>query len=196
MSSRQAVRIYITGIVQGVGFRPFVYNQALEHGLAGWVRNTSAGVDIQAEGETNQIESFLNILQENPPPLASIHEFEYEQLATEGYSAFEILASEAREGDFIPISPDVSLCDDCRKELFDPTDRRHRYPFINCTNCGPRFTIITDIPYDRPFTTMAIYHDGELRYVCRLQEGISRPSRPAFSRSTRCLPGLWSAGVA
>jgi hydrogenase maturation protein HypF len=155
MSSRQAVRIYITGIVQGVGFRPFVYNQALEHGLAGWVRNTSAGVDIQAEGETNQIESFLNILQENPPPLASIHEFEYEQLATEGYSAFEILASEAREGDFIPISPDVSLCDDCRKELFDPTDRRHRYPFINCTNCGPRFTIITDIPYDRPFTTMA-----------------------------------------
>jgi hydrogenase maturation protein HypF len=155
MSSQRAVRIHISGVVQGVGFRPFVYGQALDHDLSGWVRNTSAGVDIQVEGQSAQVDAFLTAIQREPPPLASIHSFEHKDCPPDGFKAFEILASESREGDFIPISPDVSLCDDCRQELFDPGDRRYRYAFINCTNCGPRFTIITDIPYDRPFTTMA-----------------------------------------
>lgn len=169
MSSRRAIRIHIRGVVQGVGFRPFVYLQAINHALTGWVRNTSAGVDIQAEGEAVQVEAFLTALRNDPPPLASIQSLVHEECQPDGFDAFEILASEARQGDFIPISPDVSLCEDCRSELFDPADRRLRYPFTNCTNCGPRFTIITDIPYDRPFTTMkdfelcpdceAEYHD-------------------------------------
>jgi hydrogenase maturation protein HypF len=190
MSSRRAVRIHISGVVQGVGFRPFVYSKALDHALTGWVRNTSAGVDILAEGETKQIESFLTILQEEPPPLASIHEFEHEESTPGGYTDFEILASEAREGDFIPISPDVSLCDDCHEELFDPTDRRYRYPFINCTNCGPRFTIITDIPYDRPLTTMA---DFEMCTDCRseYQDPLDRRFHAQPVACHVCGPQVW-----
>jgi hydrogenase maturation protein HypF len=155
MSSLRAVRIHVRGVVQGVGFRPFVYGRAIEVGLNGWVRNTSAGVEIHAEGKPAAVDALLSALQEAPPPLARIHSFDWEDCPPDGFGSFEILASEAHEGDFIPVSPDVSLCDDCRRELFDPNDRRHRYPFINCTNCGPRFTIITDIPYDRPNTTMA-----------------------------------------
>jgi hydrogenase maturation protein HypF len=157
MSSPQAIRIHIAGVVQGVGFRPFVYGQAAAHAITGWVRNTSAGVDIHAEGQEDQLAAFLDALRQNPPPLAHIHQFDHQGAYVEGHTQFEILASEARDQDFIPISPDVSLCVDCRRELFDPQDRRHRYPFINCTNCGPRFTIIEDIPYDRPFTTMASF---------------------------------------
>ena len=104
MSSQRAVRIHISGVVQGVGFRPFVYGQALDHDLSGWVRNTSAGVDIQVEGESAQVEAFLTTLQEEPPPLASIHSYENADCPLEGFKTFEILASEAREGDFIPIS--------------------------------------------------------------------------------------------
>ncbi len=155
MRARRAVRIHITGVVQGVGFRPFVYGQAVSAGLKGWVRNTSAGVDIQVEGDPARVESFLTALREQPPPLARIHAFDWEEGQAHGFESFEILKSEALEGDFIPISPDMALCNDCRRELFDPADRRYRYPFINCTNCGPRFTIIQDIPYDRPYTTMA-----------------------------------------
>jgi hydrogenase maturation protein HypF len=155
MSSLRAIRIHVRGVVQGVGFRPFVYGHAIEVGLNGWVRNTSAGVEIHAEGEPEAIDAFLSVLQAEPPPLARIHSFDWEDCPPDGFGSFEILASEVREGDFIPVSPDMSLCDDCRRELFDPNDRRYRYPFINCTNCGPRFTIITDIPYDRPNTTMA-----------------------------------------
>jgi hydrogenase maturation protein HypF len=121
------------------------------------VRNTSAGVDIHAEGQPDQVEAFLATLQQDPPPLAHIHSFQQQDAPIEAHTSFEILASEARDQDFIPISPDVTLCADCRRELFDPKDRRFRYPFINCTNCGPRFTIIEDIPYDRPFTTMASF---------------------------------------
>jgi hydrogenase maturation protein HypF len=155
MSFLRAVRIHVRGVVQGVGFRPFVYSHAVGVGLNGWVRNTSAGVEIHAEGKPESVEAFLRDLQAAPPPLARIHSFDWEECPPNGFSSFEILASESHEGDFIPISPDMSLCDDCRRELFDPNDRRYRYPFINCTNCGPRFTIITDIPYDRPNTTMA-----------------------------------------
>jgi len=148
-------RVHITGIVQGVGFRPFVYSLAIRLGLLGWVRNTSAGVDIQVDGTEEALDEFSDALQKSYPPLARIDSIQIEYCSPNGYTNFDILHSEPIPGAFIPISPDVSICDDCLRELFDPQDRRYLYPFINCTNCGPRFTIIQDIPYDRPKTTMA-----------------------------------------
>ncbi|UCF27961.1 MAG: carbamoyltransferase HypF [Chloroflexota bacterium] len=153
----KGVRVHITGIVQGVGFRPFVYGLASRHDLNGWVRNTSAGVDIEVEGPQPDLEAFLDALRTEAPPLSRIDSFQVDWVSTNGFTAFEIVHSEGKSGDFIPISPDVSICADCLHELFDPDDRRYRYPFINCTNCGPRFTIIKDIPYDRPKTTMGIF---------------------------------------
>lgn len=155
MSELVGIRIRVTGIVQGVGFRPFVYSLAKQKQLAGWVRNTSAGVDIELDGSQAQLEAFLDALRTSAPPLARIDHLQYDWLPANGFTSFEIVHSAPIEGAFIPISPDVTLCDDCRRELLDPDDRRYHYPFINCTNCGPRFTIIEDIPYDRPKTTMA-----------------------------------------
>ncbi len=149
------LKIKVGGIVQGVGFRPFIYTQAMQNHLTGWVRNTSSGVEIEVNGSQAGVNAFLDALQHNPPPLSRIDFLESEPAEQNGYTEFEILASQPKEGDFIPISPDVSICPDCQREMFDATDRRYRYPFINCTNCGPRFTIIQDIPYDRPKTTMA-----------------------------------------
>ena len=155
MNNLIAKRIHITGVVQGVGFRPFVYSLATRLALTGWVRNTSGGVDIQVEGDQHELSSFIACLHDEKPPLASIDEIEVEQLSPNGHTSFEIILSETIEDAFQPISPDVSICQDCLTELFTTTDRRYRYPFINCTNCGPRFTIIEDIPYDRQKTTMA-----------------------------------------
>jgi hydrogenase maturation protein HypF len=149
------LQIHITGIVQGVGFRPFVYNLARRLNLNGWVRNTSAGVDIEVDGEQDVLDVFVNALRDESPPLSRIDELTASFRPANGFTSFDIVHSEVVEGAFQPISPDVAICDDCLRELFDPSDRRYRYPFINCTNCGPRFTIIKDIPYDRPKTTMA-----------------------------------------
>ena len=149
MESLQGAQIHITGVVQGVGFRPFVYALALRHNLTGWVRNTSAGVDIQVDGASCSLDKFIENLRLEAPPLARIDELEYENCQPGGFSKFEIIPSETLEGAFQPISPDVSICSDCLEEIFDPNARRYRYPFTNCTNCGPRFTIIKDIPYDR-----------------------------------------------
>jgi hydrogenase maturation protein HypF len=154
MSNLEGIRIHITGVVQGVGFRPFVFGLATRLGLVGWVRNTSAGVDIQLDGTAEAIRTFTKALQDEAPPLARIDEIIADRIAPNGFTEFQIIHSQPLEGAFQPISPDVSLCTDCERELFDPQDRRYRYPFINCTNCGPRFTIIKDIPYDRPNTTM------------------------------------------
>lgn len=155
MVMMQGKAIHITGIVQGVGFRPFVYNLAVRHGLSGWVRNTSEGVDIRVDGSADHLAGFIAALNTETPPLAHIDSFTVTDCASEAFSAFEIRFSEAIQGAMQPISPDITLCEDCLRELRDPSDRRYRYPFINCTNCGPRFTIIKDIPYDRPMTTMA-----------------------------------------
>jgi len=155
MSDLHGVRIHITGIVQGVGFRPFVYGLAKKLELNGWVRNTSAGVDIEVDGEQDILDDFVKALRDEAPPLSRIDELTASFQTPNGFCSFDIVHSEAVEGAFQPISPDVSICEDCLRELFDPSDRRYRYPFINCTNCGPRFTIIKDIPYDRPKTTMA-----------------------------------------
>lgn len=153
----RSARIHITGIVQGVGFRPFVYGLATFYALNGWVRNTSAGVDIEVDGAVDKLDIFVKTLKSDIPPLARIDTFEITYGPPQGFTEFEIVGSEVVPEAFQPISPDVSICPDCLRELFDPSNRRYHYPFINCTNCGPRFTIINDIPYDRPNTTMTLF---------------------------------------
>ncbi|MFH2012458.1 MAG: carbamoyltransferase HypF [Pseudomonadota bacterium] len=148
--------IKVKGIVQGVGFRPFIYNLAHKYSIVGWVCNSSAGVEIEAEGNDHSLKGFINEINASPPILAHIEKVEVQDnLALQGYSRFEIRKSLREEGQFVPVSPDISICADCLKEMFDPADRRYLYPFINCTNCGPRFTIIKDVPYDRDKTTMS-----------------------------------------
>ncbi len=156
-SDVSARRIHISGVVQGVGFRPFIYTLALRHGLCGWVRNTSAGVEIEVEGTGEALDAFVAAIRAEAPPLSRIEAMTVQAIPANGYTRFEIQHSQAVEGAYQPISPDVATCDDCLAEVFDPADRRYRYPFTNCTNCGPRFTIIRGIPYDRPQTTMASF---------------------------------------
>jgi hydrogenase maturation protein HypF len=148
------MRLAVEGIVQGVGFRPFVYQLAHEIGLKGEVANTSSGVTIHAEGTEKKIQAFVLDLQKKAPPLAHITEIAASYEAVRGYTAFTIQSSQRQSSRWALISPDTATCEDCLQELFDPGDRRYRYPFINCTNCGPRYTIIEDIPYDRPNTSM------------------------------------------
>ena len=150
-------RVDVRGIVQGVGFRPFIYSLAKKHSLKGFVLNNTTGVKVEVEGERERIKSFLSEIKTFAPPLAAIQRIEYEKLAPVGYSAFEIKKSRKEKEELVLISPDISTCHDCLRELFDPNDRRFHYPFINCTNCGPRFTIIQDIPYDRSRTTMKVF---------------------------------------
>jgi hydrogenase maturation protein HypF len=159
------VRVEIEGIVQGVGFRPFLYRLAREYRLAGWVRNTPAGVLLEVEGEAEAVARFLPEIERQAPALAAISGVQLAAAAPEGETEFRIVASSAG-GSGIQISPDCDVCPACLSELFDPADRRYRYPFINCTNCGPRYSIITGIPYDRPFTTMAPFR---LCAACRAE---------------------------
>jgi hydrogenase maturation protein HypF len=149
-------QVVVRGIVQGVGFRPFVYRLAQERQLNGWVLNSTQGVVIEVEGPRQRIDGFIAGLKADPPPQAVIEKVETNLLPPVGYSSFIVEAS--REGDeFVLISPDICICADCLNELRSSQDRRWAYPFINCTNCGPRFTIISDIPYDRPKTTMSAF---------------------------------------
>ncbi|PYV23511.1 MAG: carbamoyltransferase HypF, partial [Acidobacteria bacterium] len=150
-------RIEVSGLVQGVGFRPYVYRLATERRLSGHILNTAAGVLIEVQGSPEAIESFLASLPREAPPLARVTEVRVSELSANGDREFRILASEKSEACQTLISPDVAVCADCLRELFDPRDRRYLYPFINCTNCGPRFTIVRDIPYDRPRTSMAAF---------------------------------------
>ncbi|HCF49253.1 MAG TPA: carbamoyltransferase HypF, partial [Syntrophomonas sp.] len=152
MSSK---RFTIKGIVQGVGFRPHVYRLAVGLGLKGWVLNSSSGVFIEVEGLTSRVDEFIRTLLEQPPPLAVIRSCQEEELPIQNFADFVILESVKQETREVMVSPDIAICGDCRREVLDPGDRRYRYPFINCTNCGPRFTIIKDVPYDRAKTTMA-----------------------------------------
>jgi hydrogenase maturation protein HypF len=153
----QLARISVRGIVQGVGFRPFVYGLAIKHGLNGWVCNTSEDVKIEVEGEAEPIEQFCLELKTKAPPLARIEDIAISYHPPVGYGSFEIRHSVAEEGKYQLISPDIATCQACLSELANPDDRRYRYPFTNCTNCGPRFTIIEDMPYDRPKTTMRYF---------------------------------------
>jgi hydrogenase maturation protein HypF len=156
MRQVQALRIRVRGTVQGVGFRPFVHRLALRHGLAGWVRNTGGAVELEIEGEPCALDAFLAALPREAPPLARIAELEAEARPPAGRRAFRIVES-AQDGGWQAIPPDTATCADCLREVFDPRDRRYRYPFTNCTQCGPRFTIIESLPYDRPRTTMRAF---------------------------------------
>ena len=159
-------RVRVEGTVQGVGFRPFVYRLAGELGLAGWVLNDERGVLVEAEGALGTVEEFLRRLELDAPPLAAVERVTAERLAPTGRRGFAIVPSERHGEADAPVSPDSATCDDCLRELFDPADRRYRYPFINCTNCGPRFTIVRGVPYDRPLTTMAGF---EMCEACRAE---------------------------
>ena len=148
--------ILITGIVQGVGFRPFIYQLATKYRLRGSVRNRSDGVYIEVEGDEVALDRFSRALISNPPRLAKIDRVESTEIVGgRTLTGFHIGPSEPTNDRAGFVSPDVATCGDCLAELFDPADRRYQYPFINCTNCGPRFTIITGVPYDREQTTMA-----------------------------------------
>jgi hydrogenase maturation protein HypF len=185
-------RIHITGVVQGVGFRPFVYGLATRYKLHGWVCNTSAGVDIEVDGAPDVLARFVDDLSKQAPPLAHIDSIEVAEIASNGFTTFEIHHSVGSPADFMPISPDITLCADCRRELFDPADRRYLYPFINCTNCGPRFTIIKDIPYDRPFTTMAGFVMCE-NCTAEYADPLNRRFHAQPVACPKCGPEVWLA---
>ncbi len=152
-----ALKIHITGIVQGVGFRPFVYNLAMRLGIVGWVINSSDGVHCLIQGSPGSLQEFLEALRQEAPPMSVIEDITAEDAPREDFESFTIGESQAVADAITLVSPDIATCDMCVTELFDPADRRSGYPFINCTNCGPRFTIIDDVPYDRPSTTMKVF---------------------------------------
>ncbi len=193
--------IEITGIVQGIGYRPFVYNLALTHSIRGWVLNNEKGVLIDAEGEDQALDRFIEGLTELAPPLARIETLKANSIEPQGFPNFEIRHSKGTSEGFTLISPDVATCDACLAELLSPGDFRYHYPFINCTHCGPRFTIIKDIPYDRHKTTMAPF---AMCPVCRKEYESPRdrrfhaqpnacsacgPSLRLVDRKGGCLPG-------
>lgn len=153
------VHIHVTGIVQGVGMRPFVYREAMAHGICGWVLNAGDGVHIEAHAPADALDAFVAALSEHAPAAARVKRVDIADLGSGGWSAadeqgFRIVASQDQTAHTTLVSPDIATCDDCLRELFDPADRRYHYPFINCTNCGPRFTIIRSLPYDRAATSM------------------------------------------
>lgn len=153
------VHIHVTGIVQGVGMRPFVYREAMAHGICGWVLNAGDGVHIEAHAPADALDAFVAALSEHAPAAARVERVDIADLEPGGWSTadeqgFRIVASQDQTAHTTLVSPDIATCDDCLRELFDPADRRYHYPFINCTNCGPRFTIIRSLPYDRAATSM------------------------------------------
>ncbi len=185
-----AVRVLVRGIVQGVGFRPFIYSLAQKNNLKGWVRNTSGNVEIHLEGASNHLDCFLIELENRLPPLARIDSLQTVTTTPQNLEDFRILSSQSDPSQFQPISPDTAICADCRQEMFDPANRRYRYPFINCTNCGPRFTIIQSLPYDRPNTTMAGF---EMCPAC--EEEYHNPHDRRFHAQPiacpKCGPQVW-----
>jgi hydrogenase maturation protein HypF len=183
-------RIIVRGIVQGVGFRPFVYGLARRLRLAGFVRNDSRGVTIEAEGPAPALDTFLAALRAEAPPLARIVAIEAEPIPPQGEAAFIIAHSKAGPQQRTLISPDVATCSDCLRELLDPADRRHHYPFINCTNCGPRLTIIQDLPYDRDKTTMRPF---PMCPACRAEydDPLNRRFHAQPNACPICGPAIW-----
>ncbi|HEX2126756.1 MAG TPA: carbamoyltransferase HypF [Thermoleophilaceae bacterium] len=159
-------RVRVDGTVQGVGFRPFVYRLAVDLRLAGWVLNDERGVLLEVEGPADGVEAFVRRLRSEAPPLARVERLASEPRPPTGARGFRIVESDRSGQPAAPVTPDTATCDDCLAELFDPADRRYRYPFINCTNCGPRFTIVRGVPYDRPLTTMAAF---EMCDACRAE---------------------------
>ena len=150
-----AYSIMVRGVVQGVGFRPFVYRLACANGLNGWVLNAEEGVEIHVEGEKGPVQLFLEALESRPPQAAEIEEIIIEPADASGFDKFSIRESSSERKPTARISPDLPVCENCLRELFEPQDPRYGYPYINCTNCGPRYSVVRRLPYDRPNTTMA-----------------------------------------
>jgi hydrogenase maturation protein HypF len=165
-ATSQRIRVAIAGTVQGVGFRPFVYRLAHDLGLGGWVRNSPRGVLIEVEGSEDDLASFLQRIPNEKPRNAVIHTTDWTLTRPIGETSFAIRPSDGGLTKTAPILPDIATCPDCRREIFDAHDRRYRYPFTNCTNCGPRFSIVTSLPYDRPNTSMATF---DMCPRCRLE---------------------------
>ena len=182
-------RLSVGGIVQGVGFRPFVYSLARRYGLAGSVRNVAGGAEIEIEGPADSVAAFERALSDEAPPLSLIDGIGIDALPPRGDSGFTIEPSGGAAAISTPVPPDVAVCDACLAELFDPADRRHRYPFVNCTDCGPRFTIILSLPYDREATTMRAF---ALCPLCRAEydDPESRRFHAQPNACPACGPGL------
>jgi hydrogenase maturation protein HypF len=181
--NRTRLRIRLRGIVQGVGFRPFVHNLAIRHGLAGYVLNSSAGLIAEVEGEAAEVRAFGIAITAEAPPLAWIQDAETCELEPAGYSGFEIRHSVAVTGEFALVSADVATCSACLSDITTPENRRYGYAFTNCTNCGPRYTIIRDIPYDRPNTTMA-----DFRMCAACQAEYDSPADRRFHAQPNACP--------
>ena len=177
------LRITLRGAVQGVGFRPFVYRLATEMSLAGWVLNSSAGLVVEIEGPSEQLILFEQRLERERPKASVVTVRESAWLAAEGSTRFEILASNSDSGKTVNVLPELATCIECREELFDPENRRFEYPFTNCTNCGPRYTIVLDIPYDRPNTTMR-----EFVLCPRCREEYEDPANRRFHAQPNACP--------
>jgi hydrogenase maturation protein HypF len=184
----------VRGVVQGVGFRPFVYRLALEEGLAGFIGNDTDGVTIEIEGVAERVDSFLKRLRAEAPPLARIDSVAARELPATGEGGFRIVASEVLGRVSTGIPADAATCPDCLRELLDPDDRRYRYPFLNCTNCGPRFTITRRIPYDRPQTSMARF---KMCAACRAEydDPLNRRFHAQPNACWDCGPQVWLAGA-
>ena len=180
MASARSIRV--RGVVQGVGFRPFVYRLARANTLGGWVLNDEEGVEIYLEGPDRAVEAFVRDLRIQPPPAADIAEMEVRAATPIGIQEFTIRESQRRKGPTVRVSPDLAVCDECLQELFDPRDRRYEYPYINCTNCGPRYTVLRALPYDRPNTTMK---DWPLDDYCR-GEYLSPANRRFHAQPVAC----------
>lgn len=175
-------RIIITGIVQGVGFRPFIFNLAEAFGLKGWVGNYDSNVIIEIDGDSHMVADFIDEIKKSAPVLSVIESIEYKEIEYQGFRNFEIRHSHKDSKGPVFISPDVATCRDCLREMKDKNDRRYKYPFINCTNCGPRFTIIKNIPYDRDKTTMDCF---EMCENCR-QEYTKPSDRRYHAQPVSC----------
>ncbi len=188
MAEIQRLRFAIEGVVQGVGFRPFVYRLAIVNRLGGWVQNTPTGILLEVEGETASLQRFRSALEEETPPLAVITSISCASILAEGDMTFVIRPSSGGEARAL-VAPDGDVCTDCLIELFNPADRRYLYPFINCTNCGPRYSIITGIPYDRPATTMAPF---QLCPVCQAEydDPLNRRFHAQPNACSECGPQL------
>lgn len=189
------MKVRVMGVVQGVGFRPFIYRIATEHGLSGWVANDSEGVEIEVEGRRESLELFLRDILRRQPPLARVEEIESAWITPKGEDRFQIRQSVRSTEREALVPADASTCEDCARELFDPEDRRFLYPFINCTNCGPRYTIIEGIPYDRAMTTMRKF---EMCEICRgeYEDPLNRRFHAEPNACADCGPRveLWEKG--
>ncbi|MDH3458668.1 MAG: carbamoyltransferase HypF [Gemmatimonadota bacterium] len=186
----EAVQVSVTGVVQGVGFRPFVHRLAQRYRLGGWVRNEAGEVRIEVEGPSADVQAFVNALRKEAPPLTQIDAVEITRSSVKHWTEFQIVPSQDQPDRRQSVSPDVALCAECERELFDPANRRHRYPFITCTNCGPRFTVIEAMPYDRARTSMGVFQQCS---AC-LREYDEPSDRRYHSESNSCSlcgPRVW-----